>query len=198
MEYQNYEDYMRSVLGYPINSPNIYEPYNYRNSQNYADTYYENESASGLSEEEIRDLYPEIYHLVYPMVCKVCETNSQPLTRELVDKMTDEVYYAIEDKDTIVNVRIDTKKEEAVKTKRTTEKEENREISPKRETRQSNFTLRDLIKILILNQLLGRNRPPFRPRPPRPPMPPRPPFPGPGRPGMPPPSRPPFPGGPIR
>ncbi len=28
MYYQNYEDYMRQVLGYPINDPNIYETYN--------------------------------------------------------------------------------------------------------------------------------------------------------------------------
>ena len=65
MNYQSYEDYMRSVLGYPINSPDIYEPYDYRNSQNYEDTYYQNEYVSNLSEEEIRGLYPEIYHLVY-------------------------------------------------------------------------------------------------------------------------------------
>ena len=55
-----------------------------------------------------------------------------------------------------------------------------------RESRISNFTLRDLIKILILNRLFGGNRPH---RPPRPPFP--------GGPGMPPrpPTRPPFPGG---
>lgn len=243
MNYQTYEDYMRSVLGYPINSPDIYESYDYRNSQSYEDTYYQNEYVSNLSEEEIRGFYPEIYHLVYPMVCKVCAVNSQPLTGELIEKMTDEVYNAIEDTSTVVNVRIDTKKEEnelnskkaenrtLVKTensrvetrtpikadnrsevraenRRTSEREspreskENRESRVEktsaemqvnampRETRQSNFTLRDLIKILILNQLFGvhkPNRPPQRP--------PRPPFPG--GPGMSPrpPTRPPFPGG---
>ncbi|MCI9038560.1 MAG: hypothetical protein HFJ29_01545 [Clostridia bacterium] len=33
MYYQNYEDYMRQVLGYPINDPNIYETYDYRNER---------------------------------------------------------------------------------------------------------------------------------------------------------------------
>lgn len=207
MYYQNYEDYMRQVLGYPINDPNIYETYDYRNDQMAQDTYSE--------------YYPDIYHLVFPMVCKVCETNTQPITRELVEKMTDEVYMAIEDTSTTVNIRVNTSKteenrasnsnasrnnsEEMRTSKARTERisknmnsntenrevkavnssiVENRESSPVAETRHSNSALRDLIKILILNQILGN-----RPRPPRPP---RPPFPG--GPGMPPP-RPPFPGG---
>ena len=204
MYYQNYEDYMRQVLGYPINDPNIYETYDYRNDQVSQDTYSE--------------YYPDIYCLVHPMVCKVCETNTQPITKELIEKMTDEVYMAIEDTSTTVNIRVNTSNteenrisnsnkntsEEMRTSKTRTERTskgvnsniENREVKANRasvaesressaiETRHSNSTLRDLIKILILNQILGN-----RPRPPRPP---RPPFPG--GPGMPPP-RPPFPGG---
>lgn len=207
MYYQNYEDYMRQVLGYPINDPNIYETYDYRNDQASQDTYSE--------------YYPDIYRLVYPMVCKVCETNTQPITKELIEKMTDEVYMAIEDTSTTVNIRVNAPKAEEnrivnsntnrnnseeirtskVRTDRTSKNvngsAENREVkivssqpvesregTRADETRLSNSTLRDLIKILILNQIFGN-----RPRPPRPP---RPPFPG--GPGMPPP-RPPFPGG---
>lgn len=207
MYYQNYEDYMRQVLGYPINDPNIYETYDYRNDQASQDTYSE--------------YYPDIYRLVYPMVCKVCETNTQPITKELIEKMTDEVYMAIEDTSTTVNIRVNAPKAEEnrtmnsnanrnnseeirtskVRTDRTSKNvngsAENREVKTVSsqpiesrestradETRLSNSTLRDLIKILILNQIFGN-----RPRPPRPP---RPPFPG--GPGMPPP-RPPFPGG---
>ena len=117
MYYQNYEDYMRQVLGYPINDPNIYESYDYRNSETYEDTYSSrNQVMSNLSEEEIRDCYPEIYNLVYPMVCKVCDTNTQPITRELIEKMTDEVYLAIEDTSTVVNIRVDTPKSEENRT----------------------------------------------------------------------------------
>ena len=207
MYYQNYEDYMRQVLGYPINDPNIYETYDYRNDQASQDTYSE--------------YYPDIYRLVYPMVCKVCETNTQPITKELIEKMTDEVYMAIEDTSTTVNIRVNAPKAEEnrtvnsnanrnnseeirtskVRTDRTSKNvngsAENREVKTVSsqpiesrestradETRLSNSTLRDLIKILILNQIFGN-----RPRPPRPP---RPPFPG--GPGMPP-TRPPFPGG---
>ena len=218
MYYQNYEDYMRQVLGYPINDPNIYETYDYRNDQVFQDTYSE--------------YYPDIYRLVHPMVCKVCETNTQPITKELIEKMTDEVYMAIEDTSTTVNIRVNTPKTEEsrisnsninrnsseemrtakTRTERTgkniannvenrevktntTSMTESRESSAVVETRNSNSTLRDLIKILILNRLLG-NRP-QPPRPPRPPfsggpgMPPRPTFPG-GRPPMSPGGRPPI------
>ncbi len=227
MEYQNYEEYMRKVLGYSSQNPNIYENYQYRTMpQNYDNTYYRNEYVESLSEEEAMELYPEIYRLVNPMVCKICETNSEPITKELIEKMTDEVYFSIEDQETIVNVRIETPEKLSTNNSNTTRKTEgkterlsrrvdeskvssltresrlskeiekspesrnikentnNREVSETREVRRHNSTLRDLIKILILRQLLGGGRPPIRP--------PRPPFPG--GPGMPPP-RPPYPGG---
>ncbi len=108
MYYQNYEDYMRQVLGYPTCDPRIYESYNYRDDQDYEDTYYfRNQETSSLSDEEIRGLYPDIYNLAYPMVCKVCETNTQPITKDLIEEMTDEVYNAIEASSTVVNVRVD-------------------------------------------------------------------------------------------
>ena len=71
----------------------------------------------------------------------------------------------------------------------TSDNVENSNVQGSKEYRQirRNTTLQDLIRILILNQLLGGNRRPPRPRP----RPPRPPYPG--RPGQNP--RPPFPGG---
>lgn len=204
MYYQNYEDYMRQVLGYPITDPNIYESYDYRNVQNYEDTYFsKNQPICNLSDDEIQSCYPEVYNLVYPMVCKVCDANSQPITRDLIEKMTDEVYFAIEDTNTVVNIRVDTPKVEDNKTPKPRETRtpkpvnlpkgnlkpsatENREVQKTtvKENRQYNSNLRDLIKILLLFRLFG-NRP-GRPRPPRPPFPGgpgRPPFPG-GRPPM--------------
>lgn len=162
MYYQNYEDYMRQVLGYPINDPNIYETYDYR----YEDTYSSrNQFITNMSEDEIRSCYPEIYRLVYPMVCKVCDANVEPLTREVIEKMTDEVYNAIED--TKVEKSLNNRQEERERKTTGTKTTENRQI---------NSNLRDLIKILLLYKLFG-NRPHTPPRPPRPP------FPG-GRPPM--------------
>lgn len=190
MYYQNYEDYMRQVLGYPINDPNIYESYGYRNGLPYEeDTYlYTNQTRSNLSDDEINSYYPDIYHTIYPMVCKVCEATTEPINRDLIEKLTDEVYATIGNNDTVVNIRASTSKpEESKNIKREinrTLRTESRETIPTSvvENRQRNSFLRDLIKILILNRIFG-NRP-NRPRPPRPPFPGgRPPM-GPGMPPM--------------
>ena len=192
MYYQSYEDYMRQVLGYPVNAPNVYESYNFRNNQNFQDTYcLENQVNSSMTDEEIKACYPEIYNLVYPMVCKVCETNTQQITKELIEKMTDEVYSAIEDTSTVVNVRVNTTKTETNnsasqkrvdreqvrqenRTSREGSKDRAQEVEKRNtETRRENSNLRDLIKILILLKLFG-NRPSNRPENPRPPFPQRP------------------------
>lgn len=186
MYYQNYEDYMRQVLGYPINDPNIYETYNYSNEN----TYSSNRVQNNLTEAEIKALYPDSYNVIYPLVCRACETNNEPISESVVNKMTDDVYKLIEKNETVVNIKIETQNRESnqssarqetkreLTAKRTPIKTENREI------RQSNNTLlRDLIRILILQRLFGGGiiAPP-KPMPPRPPFPPgRPPFPG-GRP----------------
>ena len=189
MYYQNYEDYMRQVLGYPINDPNIYETYDYRNEN----TYLSNQVQNNLTEAEIKALYPDSYNVIYPLVCRACETNNEPISKSVVDKMTDDIYKLVERNETVVNIKIETQNRESNQV--SARQETKRELTPKRtpiktenrETRQSNNPLlRDLIKILILQRLLGGGviAPP-RPIPPRPPFPPvvpgRPPFPG-GRP----------------
>ena len=189
MYYQNYEDYMRQVLGYPINDPNIYETYDYRNEN----TYLSNQVQNNLTEAEIKNLYPDSYNVIYPLVCKACEANNEPISKSVVDKMTDDVYKLVERNETVVNIKIETQNRENSQV--SARQEMKRELIPKRtsiktenrETRQlNNPLLRDLIRILILQRLFGGGiiAPP-RPMPPRPPFPPvgpgRPPFPG-GRP----------------
>lgn len=209
MYYQNYEDYMRSVLGYDPNptpsctynmTDNVYTMQQPPSVGNYP-------VAEPMKTLEIVDdlesMYPDIYKLVNPMVCKACDMNTRPITKQVVEEMTEAIYAAIEVDET---VKVEVNKETT-----TTVKKETREVSknirpqskevreakvPKAETRAetrqrpNNYLLRDIIKILILNNLL--NCPGGRP-----PMPPRPPMPGPGpRPPMPPGPRPPFPGRP--
>ena len=95
------------------------------------------------------------------------------MTRELIDNMTDEIYFAIDDNE-ITGMR--GKDDKEVKT--------SEKGSEDRQRVFRNPTLRDLIRILILREFLGRPGFPGRPprpsmRPPmRPPMGPRP------RPGM--------------
>ena len=184
MYYQNYEDYMRSVLGYPIENQNTYrmeilgEQFN--NNIVYRD------------EKELEHCYPEIYKIINPIVCEVCDRNTNA-TRNDIENMVEEVYQkVIVNNEITVRLNIDN---------RSIDKEENRNNNvktnasriisnePIRQTREvenrqrrpnNNQFLRDLIRILILNRILGGGQG----RPPRT----RPPFPGQ--------ERPPFPGGP--
>lgn len=183
-----YEDYLQNFWDYPTNgyqntyeqnpdncdfgynmNRNIYE-YDYNYSPYRHNIGYQNR---GISNSEIEEMYPEIYKIVYPMVKKVCTNNSKMITNEVIEQMTEEVYSNVEANNGVElkitlnnNVRGD-------KTNAQDTKQENR--GPHR-----NNGLMDIIKILILRELIGRPcnnhncRP--RPRPPMPHFPPRPPY----------------------
>ena len=178
-ENESFDDYIRSILGYPnINNTmcqgNTMSNYNMSmNNQNMF--------TSNVNTQELEDCYPEIYRIVYPMITNRCSRIEEPITRNLVDRLTEEIHSAIEVNNEInVNINLqnevqtlNTNRSKATPTTSSTKKEENQ-----REDRQfGNQTLRELIRILIIRELLGR--PGHRP--------PRPPFPG---------GRPPFPGRP--
>lgn len=182
MYQSSYDEYIRSILGYaPAECQAPYE-----NNNSYDMSFSMNYPRENNS--ELEECYPEIYKVVYPMVRKKCQMVTTSVTRELVENMTDEIYLAIEGNNE-VNVNINLKNNVRSNPVVSNEKVENRpEVEVKQEENRSprpmNRGLRDIIKILLLRELLGGGRPPIRP--PRP----RPPFPGPGG------GRPPFPGGP--
>lgn len=211
MYYQNYEDYISSILGYPVqNNMGCSLGYNTDQTNTYSNANIEYLTSMPRYSNEILDLYPEIYKIVNPMVCKICEANTKPITSELIEQMTDEIYLNLESDtnidDEIINIRVNLPNSEAEanrnrqvqknaqntsgntskrirdnrqdnSSKNRVEETANATSQPRedRQIRRRNNTLRDLIKILILNQLLGGRRPQ---RPPRPFPPPRPPFPG--------------------
>lgn len=211
MYYQNYEDYMKNVLGpnYTPDYQNV-NPYNY-----YAPTYAPtmarpiqpseynqipvannnvqeipqqptsntvNISVSQTTEEvaKVKKMYPEIYTLLSPMIEKtIAENREKEITEELIETMTKQVYDAIEED---MNVK-------QVSTTPISLSDKNRNMnSPIKPVannniqvarRPGNTTLRDLIKILLINNIINNlrpNRPNPNPRPPhrpneRPPMP---------------------------
>lgn len=180
MYYQNYEDYMRSVLGYPIDSSYIYDNNTVQNERNYS------------MQENIEELYPDIYRMINPLVCKECDEYTGTITKEVVESMVDRIYSNIEmNEEIMININVENRnnKEKVVvnnsrivnnEVQKNKDNLRNMEVE-NRQRRPNNPLLRDLIRILILNRLLGggsQGRPP------------RPPFPGPGRP----PVRPTFPG----
>ncbi len=169
MYYQNYEDYMRSVLGYPVAEKQ--------------DTYQRNviaerEFITGQNTKELEECYPKIYYLLHPIVEEVCNKCTVPVTREIVENMVEEVYQKVENNTEILgNMQMEASNPETQQNTRTnyTGRMHNQTIrreteAENRQRRPNNPLLRDLIRILILNQLLGGkipNRPP-RPRPPYP------------------------------
>ena len=207
---ETYDDYIRSILGYPTRNQleqYNHEPQEYQGYQEYRNpTFNTNINISG-NNVELENSYPEIYKIVYPMVTKKCDNmRGETITRDDIENMTDEIYYALEaKKETRVNINL-TNDVNNVRTtnistsnnnssiKRTESRKPDLKISEtageNNEERQFNSGLRDLIQILLIRELLNRRRPPFRPPMPNPPGPgPRPPMRPPFRPG---PGRPPF------
>lgn len=195
---ETYDDYIRSILGYPTRNQleqYNHEPQEYQGYQEYRNpTFNTNINISG-NNVELENSYPEIYKIVYPMVTKKCDNmRGETITRDDIENMTDEIYYALEaKKETRVNINL-TNDVNNVRTtnistsnnnssiKRTESRKPDLKISEtvreNNEKRQFNSGLRDLIQILLIRELLNRRRPPFRPsmRPPFRPGPGRPPF----------------------
>ena len=188
---ETYDDYIRSILGYP--PARGYED-SYQDYRNQNMNYNMTSNMNTTSDMDLESCYPEIYKIVYPMVCKKCDSVRMPVTNDDIQNMTDEIYNALEERNDIqVNINltnevrgIDTTGGGAAKTPDKKPDVRISETSEKRETRQINRNLRDLIQILLIRELLRRfRRPgmPGRPPTPRPPMP-RPPMRPPFRPGF--------------
>ena len=195
---ETYDDYIRSILGYPTR--NQFEQYNleqqeYQGYQEYRNpTFNTNINISG-NNVELENSYPEIYKIVYPMISKKCNNMRESnITKDDIENMTDEIYYALENQnETRVNINLSNDVSSAKTSNATNTINRKPEVKISEtidEKRQINAGLRDLIQILLIRELLNRRRPPFRPPMPNPPGPgPRPPMRPPFRPG---PGRPPF------
>ena len=166
-----YEEYMNNLLGIRNEISNDDLDFKkYDNNYNYDYNYMQSQNMfQNRGNDELETLYPETYKIVYPMVKKVCMQNTKPITQELVDNMTNEIYTNIEASGDIINVNIDVGDNRETKTDMEVKAKNNRGT----DNRQFNGPMNDLIKILILRELLGRPGG-WRPGPPPPPRPPRP------------------------
>lgn len=165
-----YEEYMRNSLGYN-QMPNM-------NQTNYMSEMYETEGNFMCNQGSIEDMYPEIYRIIYPMICKACMAVNENVTEDLVSRITNEVYMNVENMEVMQENRsyvntINTQANKSAKgdsLNRTSSNNSSNTLSNVRrqETRQRNPLLNDLIRILVLRELIGnpgrpRPRPPFRP-----------------------------------
>ena len=157
---QDYNEYLRSVLGDGLYQ-NEYDQYPMQYDGGFWDRNDENRR------RELEECYPDIYKLLYPIVQKECRNNTRSLTKDVIEELTDRIYnQVIQNNEIQLNINIQNQSN-------------NRAQENNKETRQFNRGLSDLIKILIIRELLGfrPGRPGPRPRSPRPMMPPpRPPF----------------------
>lgn len=140
---ESYDNYIRGILGYP-NVDDEYRNNTFYNMPNQ-DMY--------SSSEDIERLYPEVYRVVYPMVCSACDRiqfPNNPVSEDMIVRMTDDIYDRVE-ADGRINIEVNV----------TTEVRENNDRQISNETRQRrprNRFLRDLIRILLLRELFRRRR----------------------------------------
>ena len=179
-----FEEYIRQVLGYPnvsnttnsISSNNLYEQNNY-----VLNSRVQNRS-------EIEKCYPEIYNVVYPMIAEKCNRTSGTITRETVEEISKEITATIEPSvnDMKVNINIQNESMKSSSSTSTNLRKTNEKNIPENRSSGSG-NLCDLVKILVIRELLenNNNRPPMPPPGPGP----RPPFPPGGRPPVGPPPR---------
>ena len=169
--YNEYEDYMRSVLGYPSNQV-AYDTYGFSYDHNNTYFPYRANANESVDNSKYENLYPEIYRILKPMITKACSNVTiDDISNDRLEVMANEIYTNVESDIDVVNVNITTQdnlnqSRNSMNVKEVSDDE--KRFSPR------NPILKDLIKILILRHLLN-NRPnrPGRPgMPPRPPMPP--------------------------
>ena len=174
---QNYDEYFKGPTNYPPDMynntygvdnycyPDYFSRIDYTMNGYNRNYNYMNNNQMRNQNQNFENLYPEIYKIVYPMVIKICNSNTRALTDDLIDEMTDTIYKNIESEDFFEN---DTRTAEVKKgdVRNPNVKPAVAEVKEDRQ-RRPNPTLRDLIRILILRELLGNpGRHPIRPRPP--------------------------------
>lgn len=146
---ESYEDYIRSILGYP----------NYNNNQENSYNYNMMRDRNNERNRQLEQYYPDIYRIVYPMVNKACTNNMKPITSELIDELTNEIYSSLETGEQIqvnINLRNELKSTGDRNASSNASKAEKLKENRGEDRQFRNRGLQDLIRILIIRELLGR------------------------------------------
>lgn len=107
----SYEDYMRSVLGYPYSSGVTYNTYEniYEDTGNYFPYRNGNIIVEATNESRFESRYPEIYKILKPMVGKACGNNFiDNVSAEQLESMTEDIYRNICADVDVVNINVKT------------------------------------------------------------------------------------------
>ena len=161
MDYQNYDDYMRNTLGFSgigsQNCPNMYMntqvPFQSMGMQSaFMPAQFQ---AIGQTCEDLERMYPDTYRVIYPMVVSACNNVGMNVTEDMVDQMTNDIYDRAEMDDRInvdINITIESREGDDLRQDTTDSRQQF-----ERPRRRNRF-LRDLIRILLLRELIGRRR----------------------------------------
>ena len=187
---ESYDDYIRNILGYPSVRNNIQQRNNMYNNDmctcnmfgEDTQTTVKNMQNMQNTNQEIEECYPEIYKIVYPMVRNACAKNTKPITRRLIDEITNEIYLSIESNNEVnININLQNEVQHTGNRSKVASSNEMKNVTSSakvdsttvekrienKEDRQiRNRGLNDLIIILLIRELLGRPgfigpRPPF-------------------------------------
>lgn len=113
MYYNDYEDYMRNVLGYNNANDNTY---GCNCGYDMNDMYLYTNRNNPNTNSNIEQMYPEIYKIINPMVCRMCDNNMQPVSEYLIEQMTDDIYDNVVNRveiQNVINLNIGTREAEA-------------------------------------------------------------------------------------
>lgn len=163
-----------------------------RNQMEFQSAPFISNNLQNSSNIELENLYPELYKVLYPMIQTACMKNTKPITKDTIDEMVNDIYSNFnDDNTTLLNINllnyvgnnstnVTTEKNSNNKTvvKNQSENRNMKDGENRQSRRPNNYLLNDLIRILLIRELLGRpgnfpspNRPGFPP--PRPPFRPR-------------------------
>lgn len=121
MDNPNYNDYMRNYSGYDPNYTNMY------------------------MSQDLERMYPDVYRVVYPMIAEARNNITMPITDEMIDRMTDDIYDRVQ-ADGRINMGVDIGNEFS-------EYDQPIFRNVRQRPRRNRF-FRDLIRILLLRELI--------------------------------------------
>ena len=154
-----YQEYINNIIG-PMPKRQLDFEYNsFRNSNSF-----QNQNATNL---ELERFYPDLYKLLYPMIQTACIKNTKPITEETIDEMVKDIYNnfyvdeaVMSNLNLVDDIRNSNKTAEVRKSvnskfvpktlagTRNTETKEHTNLKP------NNYLLHDLIKILLIKELI--------------------------------------------
>ena len=161
MYYQN-GNYMQD-LNYYNQTPNVgYNPYMNNNFQNQ-NMGMQNQMPIG--QQNLNAMYPAVYRIISPVVSQVLANNNTGyLTEDALNNMVDSVYRIVEgdinlgDNSNVSNVASNENTNNSSCERNSSTSRQNSTSATNSRSNSQNSLLRDLIKIMILNEIISRRQ----------------------------------------